>query len=38
MYNIFIFNKEKYNKNLNYYYDIHILKPISDKWCQYTCM
>ena len=29
-----------FNKYLNYYFDIQILKPISDKWCQniYTQM
>ena len=25
---------KKYNKYLNYYIDIQILKSISDKWCQ----
>ena len=25
---------KKYNKYLNYYFDIQILKSISDKWCQ----
>ena len=25
---------KKFNKSLNYYFDIQILKPISDKWRQ----